>query len=61
MAAAIGAGGLAGSLRGLAMVDTSVLAGAFPAAALALTAGALLAWLERRVRPGARPRSSHRP
>jgi osmoprotectant transport system permease protein len=50
IAAAIGAGGLGEYIfRGLAMVDaTVILAGAIPAAALALGADALLAWIGRR-------------
>ena len=54
IAAAIGAGGLGEYIfRGLSMVDTTtILAGAIPAAALALTADGLLAWLERRLAPG---------
>ena len=54
IAAAIGAGGLGEYIfRGLSMVDTTtILAGAVPAAALALAADAVLAWLERRVRQG---------
>ena len=54
IAAAIGAGGLGEYIfRGLAMVDTTtILAGAIPAAALALCADGLLSWLERRVRSG---------
>jgi osmoprotectant transport system permease protein len=50
IAAAIGAGGLGEYIfRGLAMVDaTVILAGAIPAAALALVADALLAWVGRR-------------
>jgi osmoprotectant transport system permease protein len=53
IAAAIGAGGLGEYIfRGLSMVDTTtILAGAIPAAALALAADAAIAWLERRVRP----------
>ncbi len=49
IAAAIGAGGLGEYIfRGLAMVDaTVILAGAIPAAALALVADALLAWIGR--------------
>jgi len=49
IAAAIGAGGLGEYIfRGLSMVDTTViLAGAIPAAALALVADGCLAWLER--------------
>ena len=52
IAAAIGAGGLGEYIfRGLSMVDTTtILAGAIPAALLALTADGLLAWLEQRVR-----------
>src|SRR5262249_41096336 len=50
IAAAIGAGGLGEYIfRGLAMVDaTVILAGAIPAAVLALLADALLAWIGRR-------------
>lgn len=53
IAAAIGAGGLGEYIfRGLSMVDTTtILAGAIPAAALAVAADALLAWLQRRLRP----------
>ncbi len=53
IAAAIGAGGLGEYIfRGLAMVDTTtILAGAVPAAALALAADGLLAWLEHRIAP----------
>ena len=52
IAAAIGAGGLGEYIfRGLSMVDsTTILAGAIPAAALALAADGGLAWLERRLR-----------
>ena len=52
IAAAIGAGGLGEYIfRGLSMVDnTTILAGAVPAAALALTADGCLAWLERWLR-----------
>ena len=52
IAAAIGAGGLGEFIfRGLAMVDDRViLAGAIPAAALALTADLGVGWLERRLR-----------
>ena len=52
IAAAIGAGGLGEYIfRGLSMVDsTTILAGAIPAAALALAADGCLAWLERRLR-----------
>ena len=54
IAAAIGAGGLGEYIfRGLAMVDTTtILAGAVPAAVLALLADGLLAWLEHRIRAG---------
>jgi len=54
IAAAIGAGGLGEYIfRGLSMVDTAtILAGAIPAALLALTADGLLAWVEHRVRAG---------
>lgn len=53
IAAAIGAGGLGEYIfRGLSMVDTTtILAGAIPAALLALGADALLAWFERRMAP----------
>jgi osmoprotectant transport system permease protein len=53
IAAAIGAGGLGEFIfRGLAMVDNSViLAGAIPAAILALLADFGVGWLERRLRP----------
>lgn len=53
IAAAIGAGGLGEFIfRGLAMVDDKViLAGAIPAAILALGADVGLGWLERRLRP----------
>jgi osmoprotectant transport system permease protein len=52
IAAAIGAGGLGTYIfRGVAMVDTAViLAGAVPAALLALAADSLLGLLERRLR-----------
>jgi osmoprotectant transport system permease protein len=52
IAAAIGAGGLGEFIfRGLAMVDNSViLAGAIPAAILALSADFGVGWLERRLR-----------
>src|SRR5207302_4413762 len=52
IAAAIGAGGLAEFIfRGLAMVDNKViLAGAIPAALLALLADVGVGWLERRLR-----------
>lgn len=51
IAAAVGAGGLGNSIfRGLAMVDNRlILAGALPAAALAVAADGLLGWLERRL------------
>ncbi len=53
IAAAIGAGGLGEFIfRGLAMVDNSViLAGAIPAALLAILADAGFGWLERRLAP----------
>ena len=52
IAAAIGAGGLGEFIfRGLAMVDNRViLAGAIPAAILALLADASVGWLEKRLR-----------
>lgn len=55
IAAAVGAGGLGEFIfRGLAMVDNRlILAGAIPAALLALGADFLLGVLERRLRPGA--------
>src|SRR5437870_7417541 len=51
IAAAIGAGGLGEYIyRGLSMVDTTViLAGAIPAAMLALTVDGMLWWMERRL------------
>jgi osmoprotectant transport system permease protein len=54
IAAAIGAGGLGVFIfRGVAMVSNAViLAGAIPAALLALAADYLLGWLERRLRVG---------
>jgi osmoprotectant transport system permease protein len=54
IAAAIGAGGLGVFIfRGVAMVNNAViLAGAIPAALLALGADYLLGWLERRLRVG---------
>ena len=54
IAAFIGAGGLGEYiLRGLSMVDaTMILAGAVPAAALALVADGLLTLVERRLSPG---------
>ncbi|HXM65930.1 MAG TPA: ABC transporter permease [Candidatus Acidoferrum sp.] len=53
IAAAIGAGGLGEFIfRGLAMVNNQlILAGAIPAAMLALAADFGLGWLERRLRP----------
>ncbi|HXJ15769.1 MAG TPA: ABC transporter permease [Candidatus Polarisedimenticolia bacterium] len=53
IAAAVGAGGLGEYIfRGLAMVnDQVILAGAIPAAALALVADVLLGLLERQLRP----------
>jgi osmoprotectant transport system permease protein len=53
IAAAIGAGGLGEYIfRGLAMVNNQViLAGAIPAAALAILADASLGWLEKRLSP----------
>lgn len=62
IAAAIGAGGLGDFIfRGLSMVDaTVILAGAIPAALLALVADASLSWLERRLTPGRRGKRSAR-
>jgi osmoprotectant transport system permease protein len=53
IAAAIGAGGLGEYIfRGLAMVNNQViLAGAIPAAALAILADTSLGWLEKRLSP----------
>jgi len=53
IAAAIGAGGLGEFIfRGLAMVNNQlILAGAIPAAALALLADLGLGWIEKRMRP----------
>jgi len=53
IAAAVGAGGLGELIfRGLAMVNNSViLAGAIPAALLALGADVLVGWLEKRLAP----------
>jgi osmoprotectant transport system permease protein len=53
IAAAIGAGGLGEFIfRGLAMVDNRViLAGAIPAAILALVADIGVGWIERRLQP----------
>lgn len=55
IAAAIGAGGLGEYIfRGLAMVNNNlILAGAIPAALLALTADLILGLAERKLRPGA--------
>jgi osmoprotectant transport system permease protein len=60
IAAAIGAGGLGEYIyRGLSMVDTTViLAGAVPAAALALVVDGALLWLEKQL--SARHRSTSR-
>jgi osmoprotectant transport system permease protein len=54
IAAAIGAGGLGEYIfRGLAMVNNAViLAGAIPAACMALLADILLGWLEKKLSPG---------
>jgi osmoprotectant transport system permease protein len=59
IAAAVGAGGLGEYIfRGLSMVDaTVILAGAVPAALLALAADGFLTWLERRLAPGRTRRS----
>jgi osmoprotectant transport system permease protein len=59
IAAAIGAGGLGQYIyRGLSMVDSAViLAGAIPAALLALGVDGGLLWLERRLSPRRRRRS----
>jgi osmoprotectant transport system permease protein len=56
IAAAIGAGGLGEYIyRGLAMVDsTTILAGAVPAAVVAITLDGLLAWLEHSLKRGRR-------
>jgi osmoprotectant transport system permease protein len=53
IAAAIGGGGLGVFIfRGIAMVDTrTVLAGAVPAALLAIMADEVLEWIERRLSP----------
>jgi len=66
IAAAVGAGGLGEFIfRGLAMVDNRlILAGAIPAAVLALSADFLLGLLERRLRPAsssARSRAAQTP
>jgi osmoprotectant transport system permease protein len=60
IAAAIGAGGLGEYIfRGLSMVDSTViLAGAIPAALMALMADGILTWVERRLSPGHRQRSA---
>jgi osmoprotectant transport system permease protein len=59
IAAAIGAGGLGQYIyRGLSMVDSTViLAGAIPAALLALTVDGALLWLEKELSPRRRTRS----
>jgi osmoprotectant transport system permease protein len=59
IAAAIGAGGLGQYIyRGLSMVDSTViLAGAIPAALLALTVDGALLWVERQMSPRRRTRS----
>jgi osmoprotectant transport system permease protein len=53
IAAAIGGGGLGVFIfRGIAMVDTgTILAGAIPAAILAILADEVLEWIERRLSP----------
>src|SRR5881628_3639744 len=62
IAAAIGAGGLGEYIyRGLSMVDTTViLAGAVPAALLALVVDGSLLWLERQLSARRRTRSPRR-
>lgn len=63
IAAAIGAGGLGEYIyRGLAMVDsTTILAGAVPAAVMAIALDGLLAWLEHSLkRPPSRTASARR-
>ena len=62
IAAAIGAGGLGEYIyRGLSMVDTTViLAGAIPAALLALVVDGALLWLERQLSARRRTRSPRR-
>jgi len=57
VAAAIGAGGLGEYIfRGLAMVDsTTILAGAVPAAVMAISLDGLLAWLEHALQRRRRP------
>ena len=59
IAAAIGAGGLGEYIyRGLSMVDTTVImAGAVPAAGLALVVDAILLWLEKQMSARRRSRS----
>jgi len=54
IAAAIGGGGLGVFIfRGISMVDTpTVLAGALPAALMALAADEVLEWVERKLSPG---------
>ena len=61
IAAAVGAGGLGEYIfRGLAMVNnTVILAGALPAAALALLADIGFGWLEKRLRPQDARRGSY--
>jgi len=61
IAAAVGAGGLGEYIfRGLAMVNnTVILAGALPAAALALLADTGFGWLEKRLRPQDARRDSY--
>lgn len=53
IAAAIGGGGLGVFIfRGIAMVDSrTILAGAVPAAILAIAADEVLEWIERRLSP----------
>lgn len=62
IAAAIGAGGLGTYIfRGLRTLDrTLILAGAVPAAIMALGADFTLGWIEKRLAPGARQRSAKR-
>jgi len=62
IAAAIGAGGLGTYIfRGLRTLDrTLILAGAVPAAMMALGADFTLGWIEKRLAPGARQRSTKR-
>jgi len=54
IAAAIGGGGLGVFIfRGISTVDTAqILAGAIPAAVIALVADGGLGWLERKLSPG---------